>query len=150
MQYKSPLISAACIAALALCTPLTASAQFKKTTPSPTASPAASPPAKAPRSIPFRGKISAVDQTEKTFSIAGKEKTRTFKIVEGSVITKDGKPGTMADLAENDDVTGSYWKREDGSLEVRSVKAGAKTESETSKPKKQKEKAASPSPTATP
>ena len=61
----------------------------------------------------------------------------------------------MADVAENADVRGSYWKRADGSLEAKSVKLGAKTESEMSKPKKKKEKAesestASPAPKAKP
>ena len=61
----------------------------------------------------------------------------------------------MTDVAENLEVRGSYLKREDGSLEAKTVKLGAKTESEMSKPKKKKEKAesestASPSPAASP
>lgn len=161
MKTKSKVISVACIAALAFCVPVSGWAKEKKSaspapaSPSPATSAAASPAAKSPRALPFHGKISAVDQTAKTFSIAGKEATRVFKIVEITVITKDGSPGTMADVAENQDVRGSYWKREDGSLEAKTVKLGQKTESEMGKPKKKKEKAesesmASPSPAASP
>ena len=102
------------------------------------------------KSVPFHGKISAVDQTAKTFSIAGKEKARVFTIVEATVITKDGNPGTMADLAANEDVRGSYWKREDGSLEAKTVKLGQKTEAETSKSKKKKKEKTDSETTAAP
>ena len=160
MKTKSKLISAACIAALAFCVPVSGWAKEKKSAspaPAASASPAASaiaasPAAKA-KALPFHGKISAVDQTAKTFSIAGKEATRVFKIVEITVITKDGNPATMADVAENEDVRGSYWKREDGSLEAKTVKLGQKSGSEMSKPKKEKSESAStatPEPTASP
>jgi hypothetical protein len=119
MRTKTKLITTACVAALALCAPLSSWAKEKK-------------------SVPFHGKISAVDQTAKTFSIAGKEKARVFTITEATVITKDGKPGTMADLAAEEEVRGSYWKREDGSIEAKIVKLGQKTEAETSKSKKKK------------
>ncbi len=152
MKTKSKFISVTCIAALAFCVPVSGWAKEKKSaspTPaasaSPAASMAASPAAKAPRAVPFHGKISAVDKTAKTFSIAGKEKTRVFKIMEATVITKDGNPATMADVVENEDVRGSYWKREDGSLEAKSVKLGQKTEAEMKKSKKKKDKAASES-----
>jgi hypothetical protein len=160
MKTQSKFISVTCIAALAVCVPVSGWAKEKKSaTPaasaSPAASTAASPAAKSPRAIPFHGKISAVDQSAKTFSIAGKENTRVFKIIESTVITKDGNPATMADVAADADVRGSYWKRADGSLEAKSVKLGQKTEAEMSKPKKKKEKAdsestASPSPKTKP
>lgn len=149
MKYKSQLISGACIAALAFCAPLTASAQFKKSSPSPTASPTTSPadsPAKSERALPFRGTISAVDQSAKTFTIAGKETSRVFKVTDRSVITKDGNPATMSDIAEKDEVRGSYWKGADGSLEAKAVKLGAKTEKKESK--KKESPSPSPSPTS--
>ena len=126
MKRKSKLITAACIAALTLCAPLSSWAKEKK-------------------SVPYHGKISAVDQMAKTFSIAGKEKARVFTITETTVILKDGKPGTMADLAVDEEVRGSYWKREDGSLEARSVKLGQKAETESKSTKKKTEKTASES-----
>jgi hypothetical protein len=94
--------------------------------------------------------ISAVDQSGKTFTIAGKETSRVFKVTDKTTVTKDGNPATMSDIAEKEEVRGSYWKNADGSLEARSVKLGAKTEKEKSKRKAKKEKeeeAASPSPT---
>ena len=108
--------------------------------PSPAASAAASPAAKAPRAIPFRGTASAVDQSAKTFTIAGKETSRVFKATDKTTVTKAGAAATMADLADNDAVTGSYWKQEDGTLELKSLKIGGKTDAEksASRPKTKK------------
>jgi hypothetical protein len=157
MKTKSKLISAACIAALAFCVPVSGWAKEKKSaSPAPAASPAASaaasPAAKSPKALPFHGKISAVDQTAKTFSIAGKNTTRVYKITDKTVITKDEKPATMADVAENEEVRGSYWKQADGSLEAKTVKLGQKAESKptTKKEKAASESMASPSPAASP
>src|ERR1700674_5525620 len=133
----------ACLAALALCAPLAAFAATKKSpTPAPnasaspkpkaTASPATKPttPPAAPttRAVPFRGVISAVDQKAKTFTIAGKEKSRVFKITDKTVLTKAGAAATMKDVGPNEEVRGSYWKAADGSLEAKTVKLGPKTE----------------------
>jgi hypothetical protein len=93
--------------------------------------------------------ISAVDQSAKTFTIAGKETSRVFKITEKTTVTKDGNPATMSDIAEKDEVRGSYWKNADGSLEARTVKLGAKTEKEKTKKKSKKDKEEA-SPSATP
>lgn len=152
MKHKSQLITGACVAALALCAPLTASAKARKSaSPSPaaSASPAAiattASPAKK-RALPFRGMISAVDQSARTFTINGKGTSRVFKITDATKITKDGNPGTMADLAEKQEIRGSYWKKADGSLEAKSVKLGARTEKEK-KSKRKKDAMASPSAT---
>ena len=98
------------------------------------------------RAIPFHGMISAVDQSAKTFTIAGKEKSRVFMVTDKTTVTKDDQPATMSDIVEKEEVRGSYWKNADGSLEAKSVKLGAKTEKKKSK----KEETASPSPSATP
>jgi 20S proteasome alpha/beta subunit len=82
------------------------------------------------RAIPFHGKISAVDQKAKTFTIAGKEKSRVFKITDKTVVTKAGAPATMKDVVANEEVRGSYWKMTDGTLEAKTVKLGPKTEAE--------------------
>lgn len=160
MKSKSHLITSACVAALIFCGPSLAFAAPKKSpSPSPgaSASPAAkaatSPAAKAPRAIPFRGTATAVDQSAKTFAIAGKESSRVFKVTEKTVVTKAGSAATMADLAENDAVTGSYWKHDDATLEAKSLKIGGKTESDKAASEKKSKKsdaaadsAASPSP----
>lgn len=153
MKTKNKSITAACIAALTLCAPLSSWAKDKKPAPpapaanaSPSSSAAISPSAKPPRPVPYHGKISAVDQTARTFSIAGKEKTRVFTIVDATVITKDGKPATMAEITADEEVHGSYWKREDGSIEAKTVKLGPKTEAEMSKSRKKKKENAESSP----
>jgi hypothetical protein len=56
----------------------------------------------------------------------------------------------MADLMDNDAVTGSYWKHEDGTLEVKSLKIGGKMEGEKATKKSKKDAGASASPKASP
>jgi hypothetical protein len=160
MKYRSQIITGACIAALAFCAPVTALARAKKTeSPSPSASTsptasAAASPANTERPIPYHGLISAVDTTAKTFTLAGKEKSRVIKITDKTILTKAGNPATMKDLVENEEVRGSYWKQADGTLEARKVKLGPLTEQEKAaeearKAKRAEKKAsASPSPTA--
>ena len=127
-----------CVAALALCAPALVTAAPKASpTPSTATSPAAatkgSPPATkttTARAIPFKGVIASVDQTAKTFTIAGKEKSRVFTVTDKSVITKAGAAATMKDLMANEEIRGSYWKGADGTLEVKTAKIGAMTDAE--------------------
>ena len=168
MNNKLKLI-AACTATLVYCAPIAVFAA----SPTPAASPKSSPAAKTTktpadkatatettttakvRALPFHGTISTVEHTAKTFTIAGKEKSRIFKITDTTVITKGGAPATMTDIVANEEVRGSYVKAADGSLEARSVKVGPKTDAEKAeaKPSKKKSKkdedattSASPSP----
>jgi len=148
MKYKSQIISGACIAALALCAPLSLRADSKKS-PSPAAEASASPSGDATASpstkpMSFYGMISSVDQSAKTFTISGKDMSRVFKVTDQTKITKDGNPATMSDIAEKEEVHGRYWKAADGSLEAKVVKLGAKSE------KKKESKNVSPSPSASP
>lgn len=139
MKNKLQLIPA-CIAALALCAPAVAAAASRTSTstaPSTATFPAASTKAGPPaakntteRAVPFRGVISAVDQKAKTFTIAGKEKSRVFKITDKTALTKAGAAATMKDVAVNEEVRGSFWKAADGSLEAKTVKLGPLTEAE--------------------
>ncbi|PYL65508.1 MAG: hypothetical protein DMF25_03420 [Verrucomicrobia bacterium] len=62
--------------------------------------------------------ISAVDQKAKTFTTAGKEKTRVFKVTDKTTVTKGGNAATIKDIVENEEVSGSYWKNPDGTLEA--------------------------------
>lgn len=154
MKPSSILITGSCIAALALCLPITATAQTKKSaSPAPTesASPAkttkstetsSSSSEKKPRAIPFHGTVSEVDQSAKTFTIAGKTSSRVFKVTDNTTVTKAGDSATMADISSNERVTGSYWKQEDGTLEAKTVKVGGTggtTEKATKKTKKKKD-----------
>ena len=93
--------------------------------------------------------ISAVDQSAKTFTIAGKTSTRVFKITDKTVISKGGVAATMKDIMANEEVAGSYWKEADGSLEAKTVKLGPKAAGET-KPKKSKKEKAEAAPAASP
>ena len=170
MRNKLSLITA-CIAALACCAPIAASAAAKNSpSPAPSASASASPKATtAPktkasptpaantttdvtkaRAIPFHGMISAVDQKAKTFTIAGKEKSRVFKVTDKTVMTKAGKPATIKDAVANEEVRGSYWKLTDGTLEAKTVKLGPKTDAEKAADENRKKKKAETSPEASP
>lgn len=151
MKYKSHIITGLCVAAVAFCGAIQAAGK-KSPSPAPKAAATekkdtAAPAAKKPRAIPFRGKASAIDKKEKTFSIVGKTNTRVFKVTDQTTVTKMGSPSSFADLTEDEDVTGSYWKRDDGSLEAKSLKIGGKTEAEkaaaeAAKAKKDAKKAA--------
>ena len=68
--------------------------------------------------------ISAVDQKAKTFTTTGKEKSRVFKVTDKTTVTKGGNAVTMKDIAENEEVSGSYWKNPDGTFEAKNVKLG--------------------------
>ena len=147
--------------------PKTSTSPAAKTTSSPapktTSSPAAdstktTTDASKARAIPFHGMISAVDNRAKTFTIAGKEHSRTFRITEKTTMTKAGAPATIKDVVANEEVRGSYWKVMDGTLEAKTVKLGPKTDAEKAADekrkaaKKEKEAAAesSASPSASP
>lgn len=166
MKNKFKIITA-CIAALACCGPVMASAATKKS-PSPAASPSVTPspksmrspapkttPSAAPkatphptisRAVPFHGMVSTVDHKAKTFTI-GKEKSRVFKVTDKSVLTKAGAAATMKDFVANEEVRGSYWKAADGTLEAKTVKLGPLTDAE--KAAREKKKAAKPETSAT-
>lgn len=151
MNNKTLLIIGICLAGM-VSLPLQASARGKKkSSPSESASPAAadaaSPAKSNPRPIPFHGMATSVDQNAKTFIIAGKEKSRVFKVTENTKVTKAGNPVTMTDITENTEISGSYWKRDDDSLEAKTVKIGPAVEK---KGKKKEKGTSSESPAASP
>ena len=122
MKIKPPVPTAICVAALILGASSGAPAKEKKTeTANPKAT--ASPAAKA-KTIPYRGNVASVDASVKTFTV-GK---RTIKVTDQTKITKQGAAATMADITVGEKVSGSYWKKDDGSLEAKNVKVGAKAE----------------------
>ncbi len=71
----------------------------------------------------FTGKAVAVDKAAKTVKLSG-EKGRTLQISATTKIAKDGKPGTLDDLKEGDDVFGGYKIGADGKLEATSLSIG--------------------------
>ena len=74
--------------------------------------------------LPFRGKISAIDKTLRTLSLAGKEKTRTYQITETTRIKKDGKPATLEDLLVGEAVGGYAMRNSSGHPEVVTLNLG--------------------------
>jgi hypothetical protein len=161
MKNKLQIVIA-CVAVFAFCASGAATAATKKT-PSPAPNPSVSPAPKSTasstrektvRAIPFHGKIAAVDQKAKTFTIAGKEKSRVFKITNRTMLTKAGATATMKDVVVNEEVRGSYWKVTDGSLEAKTVKLGPLTEkekaAEDARKKKRAEKKAAAAASTTP
>ena len=125
MKSKIFLISAVAIAPLLLSLALSAQ------TPSPVGS--TSPAKQTNRPIPFHGMVSGVDQTNKTFTISGKEATRVFKVTDKTNILKGAAKGTMKDIVDNEEVSGAYWQNPDGTLEAKIVKLGP-TEKKTVTP----------------
>jgi hypothetical protein len=122
MKNKFYLAGGVCAASLALCMPLNAQLS-PATTPTPAGTPQAAPATKpAVRAMPFRGTVTAVDQTLKTFTI-GKQ---TFKVTDTTIITKSGNPATMADIVQNEKARGAYLKQADGTMEAKTVKIGPK------------------------
>jgi len=162
MKLKSPITAALCIAAVALLGPGSALAAPTQSaspgaSPSPSASAAASaeasPAAKA-RAIPFRGTVSAVDTAASTFTVARKKGSRVFKVTDKTNVVKDGAAATMADIVADEFVTGTFWKKDDGTLEAKKVKIGGKNSKASRKKSKKGEADASatmsPSPSASP
>jgi hypothetical protein len=149
MKTKFYLAGSVCAASLAFCMPL--NAQLSPATTASPATSAAAPAAKpATHPIPFRGKVSAVDQSAKTFTVGGKEGSRVFKVTETTTITKAGAAATMTDLVENEQARGTYLKQADGTLEAKTVKLGPKTEGEKKARKSKKGAAAEGSPADSP
>jgi hypothetical protein len=124
MTTKLKYIGARIVLAFALCTLLSA-----QTIPQTTSSPQASAK-KSVRQylrgqlVPYHGMISAVDKNAKTFTISGKRESRSFKIIDATAMTKDGETITIDDIKQNDEVSGSYLKTGDGTLEARTIKIG--------------------------
>jgi hypothetical protein len=124
VKTKGMHIGATIFAAIAHCALLSA-----QTTTQETSSPSASPKRSLkqyPRSrlVPYHGMISGVDKDAKTVTIAGKRNTRSFKITDATTITKDGERIGFNDIKQNDEVSGSYLKSSDGTIEARTVKIG--------------------------
>jgi hypothetical protein len=162
MNTKFKILTA-CTAALVYYAPIAAFAASPTPAPSPKSAAKPTPAAKTTpaeksttaekttRALPFHGTVSTVEHTAKTFTIAGKEKSRIFKVTNATVITKGGAPATMTDIVVNEQVRGSYVKGADGSLEAKTVKVGPMTDAEKAeKPTKKKTKKEDASTSASP
>ena len=149
MNNKSSVATIAGLVAFLWGSMTVLSADNRSRTPSPSPSPTAreaASPSPSPRSVPstfsFHGMVAEIDQKTKTFTLAGKESSRIFKITSRTMITKSGAIATVADISENEEVRGSYVKKPDGTLEARTVMLVAqekktRTSHKAEKPKKE-------------
>jgi hypothetical protein len=84
--------------------------------------------------IPFHGKLSAVDASAKTLTVGN----RTFEVTAATKIFNNDEPATLSDGKVGEPVRGTYQKTESGKLEAVTVHFGAKT-GEKPKPESSKE-----------
>jgi len=79
--------------------------------------------------VPFHGKLAAVDTKAMTIKVG----ERTFEITSTTKLTKDGVPATLADAKVGEEVGGAYKRTAGGAdkkLIATSVRFGAKSEGE--------------------
>jgi hypothetical protein len=143
MKIKLPVPVLLCAAALTLGATASAPAKEKKATAAATPEASGSPIAKA-RAIPYHGKVASVDLGAKTFMI-GK---RTIRVTDQTQIRKEAAAATMSDVAPGAKVSGSCWKKDNGTLKAKSVNLGAKMEASgsTRTAQKKQDKTTKPSP----
>ena len=72
--------------------------------------------------VPFNGKLAAVDKVAMTITVGG----RTFAITSATKITKDGLPATLADGLVGEMIGGAYRKEADGKLSATSPTSAKK------------------------
>ncbi len=92
------------------------------------------------RTIPFNGKLVAVNAQEMVFKLRGKEKPRVFHVGPETRIMKEGERATLADMGDGDMVGGSAVRRGDGEFDAVTVRIGTKNGG-VSKGEKNKKKA---------
>jgi hypothetical protein len=79
--------------------------------------------------MPFHGKLSAIDTNSMTLTVG----ERTFEITSETKITKDGQPAILADGVVGEMAGGAYKKGADGKLSATSIHFGAKSAGEKKK-----------------
>jgi hypothetical protein len=84
--------------------------------------------------LPFNGKIGAVDKTAKVITVG----ERKFQITSETKIMKAGKPATLEDAAVGEEIAGAYRKADDGKLTAMTVRIGPRPEGEPKGEKKKK------------
>lgn len=89
----------------------------------------------AARAIPFQGNVVSVDPVARTFTLNGKEKERTFKVVEQTEILVDNKPVHFNSITVGAEVRGNALRREDF-WEAKKVSVGPKGTTPASEIKK--------------
>ena len=90
---------------------------------------------KGPKTLPFRGKIAAVDATAKVITVG----ERKFHVTATTKFMKAGKPATFADATVGEEVGGAYHE-EAGKLELVSLRIGPKPAEAPKEKREKKEK----------
>jgi hypothetical protein len=88
------------------------------------------------RGIPFRGKIAAVDSQAKTVKVG----ERTFHVTADTRIMRAGKPTTLGDAKVGEEVGGQYRESSDKTLNLVSLRIGARPDAAAPKKEEKKEK----------
>jgi hypothetical protein len=88
---------------------------------------------------PFNGKAAAVDKAAKTVKLTG-EKGRVIQVTGTTRVVKDGKPASLDDLKEGEDVSGAYKAAADGKLEATVLNIGKPAPKKKADDKKKDEK----------
>jgi hypothetical protein len=126
---KQFFVSLGAFLSLLLLTSWAADNKTVQVSPSPTAREIPSPsPSAAKQSAnltSFHGMVAAIDQKARTFTLAGKQPSRVFQVTGKTVITKSGNAANMADMSESEEVSGSFFKKADGTLEAKIVRLGS-------------------------
>lgn len=91
------------------------------------------PAKKKSGSLPFNGKVGAIDKTAKIITVG----ERKFQVTSETKMTKAGKPAILDDAVVGEEVAGAYRKADDGKLNLTSVRFGPRPEGEKKKKKPQ-------------
>ena len=113
---KKNLALYALVAAVLIAAPLSLRAQNAAST-----NAAAAPVAKK-HGLPFHGKVAAVDATAMTVTVG----TKTYNVTSSTVITKDAKPATLADITVGETISGYAKKDAAGKLNATTINVGKK------------------------
>lgn len=106
--------------------------------------PAAKPeaPVVIEKRTPFHGQAAAVDTAAMTLTVGA----LTLNVTSETMITKGGKPATLADITVGDTVGGSYKKDDAGKLSAATLRVGVKAQNLEKKKKAAKVAPAEPAP----
>ncbi len=77
------------------------------------------------RTVPFRGKVAALDAQKKTFTLSG-PKQRVFQLSTDTQIEKGGQPAAIEDITTGDEARGLCQIDEDGQRVVIKASFGPK------------------------
>jgi hypothetical protein len=112
--------------------------------PSPAESSPSTKAAQTPKNVPFRGTVSSVDPTAKTFTIANKDNTkvRVFDVSQAASLTRDDKGIAIEDVKVGEYARGSGIKVDKTNVIVNTAKFGPKTADEIAADEAKKEKKA--------